>query len=72
METSNHCPQALLRRGDIPLPTSVISDREKLPVVLLQPQWELWEQPGSPALRCGPAEGKLHAASTSWLCLAPW
>lgn len=69
METSNHCPQALLRRGDIPLPASVISDREKLPVVLLQLQWELWEQPGSLALWCGPAQRKAAPCSLYLLAL---
>lgn len=32
METSNRCLQVLLRRGDSPLPASVILDGEKLPV----------------------------------------
>lgn len=65
METSNRCQQALLHRGDIPLPTSAILDGEILPVCFVAVAVGAL---GAAWLR-GPAEGKAAPGSLCLLAL---
>lgn len=73
MDTGNRCLQALLRRGDIPLPASFISlDREKIASEFCCSHGG--SSGSSPAPQpCGAAllrARQLQATFASWLCLA--